>query len=211
MKKYLYLINCIIIFSITISSNAQKQIFDNGYQNGNPIVPYVGMADPHIFIFNGKPFLYSTRDLDSLAKGRFIMPDWHIWSTNDLLHWKHERTILPTETYMGKSTDCWATDMGWRNDKYFFYFSNKNISTGVMVSESPIGPFKDALARDRTPSAASHRAVRGHRPSGAGTPPCCGFPSSGRTATGSPGHRSRRRGRNVPGRTTPRSARRLPC
>ena len=52
------------------------------------------MADPHIFIFNGKPFLYSTRDLDSLAKGRFIMPDWHIWSTNDLLHWKHERTIL---------------------------------------------------------------------------------------------------------------------
>lgn len=83
------------------------------------------MADPHIFIFNGKPFLYSTRDLDSLAKGRFIMPDWHIWSTNDLLHWKHERTILPTETYMGKSTDCWATDMGWRNGKYFFIFQIK--------------------------------------------------------------------------------------
>ena len=147
MKRYFYLINCIIIFSIVINSNAQKQTFDNGYQNGNPIVPYVGMADPHIFIFNGKPFLYSTRDLDSLAKGRFIMPDWHIWSTNDLLHWKHERTILPTETYMGKSTDCWATDMGWRNGKYYFYFSNKNISTGVMVSESPIGPFKDALGK----------------------------------------------------------------
>ena len=62
MKKYFYLINCIIIFSIAISSIAQKQIFDNGYQNGNPIVPYVGMADPHIFIFNGNPFLYSKRE-----------------------------------------------------------------------------------------------------------------------------------------------------
>jgi hypothetical protein len=69
---------------------------DHPYKPGNPLVPYIGMADPHIYVFNGKPYLYSTRDKDSLkTKGRFIMPDWHIWSTEDLLHWKHERTILP--------------------------------------------------------------------------------------------------------------------
>jgi hypothetical protein len=117
------------------------------YKNGNPLVPYVGMADPHIFVYDGKPYLYSTRDLDSLTKGKFVMPDWHIWSTNDLIHWKHERTILPTETYMGKSTDCWATDMGYRNDKYYFYFSDKNRTTGVMTGDSPTGPFKDALGK----------------------------------------------------------------
>lgn len=135
-----------LFFYINSSSSIHAQ--ESDYHKGNPIVPYVGMADPHIFIFNGKPYLYSTRDIDSLkTKGKFVMPDWHIWSTNDLLHWKHERTILPTETYMGKSTDCWATDMGYRNGKYYFYFSNKNISTGVMIADNPTGPYTDALGK----------------------------------------------------------------
>ena len=117
-------------------------------KDGNPLVPYVGMADPHIFIFEGKAYLYSTRDIDSLqTKNKFVMPDWHIWSSGDLIHWKHERTILPTETFMGNSIDCWATDMGRRNGKYYFYFSNRNLSTGVMVSDNPAGPFKDALRK----------------------------------------------------------------
>jgi beta-xylosidase len=81
------------------------------------------------------------------------MPDWHIWSSNDLIHWQHERTIEPTETYMGKSVDCWATDMGYRNGKYYFYFSNKNLSTGVMVGNQPEGPFTDALGKPLLDSA----------------------------------------------------------
>ncbi len=118
------------------------------YKPGNPLVPFVGMADPHIYVFDGKPYLYSTRDIDSLqTKGRFIMPDWHIWSTDDLLHWRHERTILPVETYMGRSRDCWATETATRNGKYYIYFSDKNRTTGVLVSDSPTGPFRDALGR----------------------------------------------------------------
>lgn len=137
-----------IVLGIVVCSFCSLHAQSSAYHKGNPIVPYFGMADPHIFIFNGKPYLYSTRDIDSIkTKGKFVMPDWHIWSTDDLLTWKHERTILPTETYMGKSTDCWATDMGFRNGKYYFYFSNKNISTGVMVSDSPTGPFIDALGK----------------------------------------------------------------
>ena len=77
MKSYAYLTKCIIFLFFAINSHAQKPIFENGFKNGNPIVPYVGMADPHIFVFNGKPYLYTTRDLDSLTKGRFVMPDWH--------------------------------------------------------------------------------------------------------------------------------------
>jgi arabinoxylan arabinofuranohydrolase len=119
-----------------------------GQKNGNPIVPYVGMADPHIFIYNNKAYLYATRDVDSIqTKTKFVMPDWHIWSSDDLIHWSHDRVISPEETYMGKSTSCWATDMGVRNDKYYFYFSNGNQTTGVMVSDKPEGPFVDALSK----------------------------------------------------------------
>jgi arabinoxylan arabinofuranohydrolase len=145
------LIQSILIFIFLFPGGAIAQKIKNEslpHKNGNPMIPYVGMADPHIFIFNETAYLYSTRDVDSIqTKNKFVMPDWHIWSSQDLIHWKHERTIFPTETYMGKSNDCWATDMGWRNGKYYFYFSNKNISTGVMVADHPAGPFIDALGK----------------------------------------------------------------
>jgi beta-xylosidase len=112
----------------------------------NPIIPYVGMADPHIFIFNNKAYLFTTRDKDSAAH-KFVMPEWNIWSSTNLVDWKHERTINPTETYMGKSDNCWATDHAFRNGKYYFYFSNGNVDTGVMIADKPEGPYKDALGK----------------------------------------------------------------
>jgi arabinoxylan arabinofuranohydrolase len=130
----------LICFLFSLSLFSQK--------NGNPIVPYVGMADPHIFIYNNKAYLYATRDIDSLlTKTKFVMPDWSIWSSDDLVQWKKELVIKPTETYMGESISCWASDMGYRNGKYYFYFSNGNKTTGVMVGNSPVGPFKDALGK----------------------------------------------------------------
>ena len=121
-------------------------IFGLEVDGSNPLVSKVGMADPHIHIFNGKAYLYTTHDADSTAKN-FVMPDWKIWSSSDLINWTLERTISPTETYMGKSTNCWATDVAFRNGKYYFYFSNGNQNTGVMVGDSPIGMYKDALSK----------------------------------------------------------------
>ena len=112
----------------------------------NPIKKGFGMADPHCYIFNGKAYLFTTRDADSTAHG-FVMPDWQIWSSNDLVDWTLERYILPTETYMGASNDCWATETVTKNGKYYFYFSNRNINTGVMVADQPGGLYKDALGQ----------------------------------------------------------------
>lgn len=120
------------------------------FKPGNPIIKDVGMADPHIKIFNNKAYLYATRDEDKTSK-KFMMPDWKIWSSDDLIHWKLERTIDPTETYMGKSKRCWATDAEFRNGNYYFYFSNGNVDTGVMVGKTPTGPFKDALGKPMLP------------------------------------------------------------
>lgn len=115
-------------------------------QAGNPIKPDFGMADPHCYIFNGKAYLFTTRDADKTAP-KFIMPDWQIWSSDDLVEWKLERYIYPSETYMGESNNCWATETATKNGKYYFYFSNANINTGVMVADAPEGPYKDALGK----------------------------------------------------------------
>jgi hypothetical protein len=117
----------------------------------NPLVPNVGMADPHIHIYNNRAYLYATRDADRSAKS-FVMPDWNIWSSADLVHWQHERTILPEETYMGKSTRCWAPDAATLNGNYYFYFSNGNTDAGVMVASDPAGPYRDALGKPLLPA-----------------------------------------------------------
>lgn len=123
---------------------------------GNPLVKDAGMADPHVRIFNDKAYLYSTIDAEPNSP-EWNMPAWAVWSSNDLIEWKLERTIKPVETYIGESTYCWAPDAEQRNGKTYFYFSNHNKDTGVMVSDMPQGPFKDALGKplmsaDLTPS-----------------------------------------------------------
>lgn len=113
---------------------------------GNPIVRGFGMADPHGYVFEDRLYLFTTRDADSTAH-RFVMSDWHIWSSEDMIEWRHERTISPAETYMGESNNCWATETAYNNGKYYFYFSNGNVNSGVMVADCPAGPYKDVLGR----------------------------------------------------------------
>lgn len=123
---------------------------------GNPIVFDFGMADPHMYVFDGEMYMFTTRDSSKTAKS-FVMPDWHIWTTDDMVEWKLVRTIKPSETWMGESIRCWATETVTKNGKYYFYFSNGNESTGVLVADKPEGPYEDVLgkpmlAKDLTPT-----------------------------------------------------------
>lgn len=113
---------------------------------GNPLVSDFGMADPHMYVFEGKVYMFTTRDSSKTARS-FVMPDWHIWSTEDMVTWEHLRTIKPTETWMGESIRCWATETVTKNGKYYFYFSNGNESTGVLLADKPEGPYTDVLGK----------------------------------------------------------------
>ena len=124
---------------------------------GNPIVPNVGLNDPHIHIFNDKAYVYATHDKSSDNEG-FIMEDWWIWSSTDLVHWELESVLDPEDTYIGTGfQSAWATDAAYRDGKYYWYFSELNEQTGVVVGDSPVGPWKDPLgkpflAKDLTPT-----------------------------------------------------------
>ena len=43
------------------------------------------------------------------------------------------------------NTNCWAGDIVARNGRYYRFFSNHNIESGVMVADRPEGPYHDAL------------------------------------------------------------------
>ena len=123
----------------------------------NPIVPNQGLNDPHIHIFNDTAYVYASHDKSS-DNTSFIMEDWWIWSSPDLVTWKKESVLKPEQTYINQPFNgCWATDVAYRNGHYYWYFSEKNEQTGVVVGDTPTGPWKDVLgkpllSKDLTPT-----------------------------------------------------------
>ena len=113
----------------------------------NPIVKGKGLCDPQVRVYGDKAYLYATHDTSPNNKG-FRMDDWWVWSSSDLINWKYESSLKPEDTYFGKpNNSCWATDAARRNGKYYFYFSMGRSNVGVVVSDSPTGPWKDPLGK----------------------------------------------------------------
>lgn len=115
-----------------------------------------GVTDPHIHIFNDRAYLYASHDA-SPANDRFIMKDWQVWSSDDLLNWQHESTLKPEDTYIGRPIEgCWATDTVEKNDRYYWVFSEVDperdrIQIGMVASDSPAGPWQDELGKPLLP------------------------------------------------------------
>lgn len=128
----------------------------------NPIVPGQGLCDPDIRIYDGRAYLYGSHDA-GLDNKTWKMDDWWVWSSADLVNWKLESVLKPEDTYYGKPMSvCWATTAAMRAGKYYFYFSRGRDDTGVVVGDSPVGPWKDTLGKplltkDTTPTKTSAR------------------------------------------------------
>ncbi|XLE34747.1 family 43 glycosylhydrolase [Tamlana fucoidanivorans] len=111
----------------------------------NPIVSNVGLNDPHIHIFNDTAYVYASHD-KSINNGKFIMEDWWVWSSPDLVNWTKRSVLNPKDTYIGKEfSRCWATDAAYRNGKYYWYFSEGNEQAGVVAGDTPVGPWTNVL------------------------------------------------------------------
>lgn len=115
-------------------------------KKNNPIIQGLGICDPHIHVFDNKAYLYASHDR-SINNTTWLMDDWQIWSSKDLVIWEYETTFRPEETYIGKCDKCWAVDTAQRNGKYYYYFSNGNKDIGVAVADKPGGPFYDILGK----------------------------------------------------------------
>lgn len=134
----------IIIVVVQLRAIAQKADHTHDLYTGNPIVSNIGLVDGHMRIFNERIYLYAGHDY-SPDKTSYNNRMWWIWSTTDLHNWTCESTLRPT--ILGFPEDfsrCWATDAISRNGKYYWYLCDPD-QTYVVVSETPIGPWKSPL------------------------------------------------------------------
>ena len=101
-------------------------------------------ADPSARVFNGRLYVYPSHDI--AGSKDWDMVDWHVFSTDDMLHWKDHGVIFSLKDVKWATKHAWAPDCIQRNGKYYFYFP-ADEQIGVAVSNSPTGPFKDALGK----------------------------------------------------------------
>lgn len=113
---------------------------------GNPIVANIGLADGHFIVYGNRIYDYATHDYSSDNKD-FVMKNWWIWSSTDLVNWTFEESLAPT--VLGLPADyksCWATMPQARGGKYYWYLCNCD-STYVVTSDTPCGPWKSPLGK----------------------------------------------------------------
>jgi len=110
----------------------------------DPIVSDIFTADPSAHSFEGKIYVYTSHDLDTQTG--YEMHDYHVFSSDDLVNWKDHGVVLDDAdipwAYHLYAPDCAYSEA---TGKYYLYFANGGSSIGVAVSDSPSGPFEDAL------------------------------------------------------------------
>ncbi|WP_238453659.1 family 43 glycosylhydrolase [Micromonospora sp. ATA51] len=108
----------------------------------SPVLPGYN-ADPNIVRFGDTYYVYATTD----GYPGWSSTTFKTWSSKDLVHWTEHPTILD----LGPDVS-WADGRAWapaameKNGKYYLYFC-ADAKIGVAVSDSPTGPFVDALGK----------------------------------------------------------------
>ncbi|MGW7163981.1 family 43 glycosylhydrolase [Streptomyces sp. NPDC054884] len=108
----------------------------------SPVLPGLN-ADPNIVRFGDTFYMYPTTDGFEGWSGT----QFKAWSSTDLVHWTDHGVIIDLGPDVSwADSRAWAPTIAEKNGKYYFYFcADANI--GVAVSDSPTGPFKDALGK----------------------------------------------------------------
>ncbi len=127
----------LIMLMWVLSANAQ-----------NPIIQTKYTADPAPLVYNDTVFLYTGHDEDD-AFG-FKMQDWLLYSSSDMVNWTDHGVVASLKDFSWVPYDngAWAPQCIHRNGKFYLYCPMPNgIGIGVLVSESPYGPFKDPIGK----------------------------------------------------------------
>ena len=114
----------------------------------NPIIQTKYTADPAPLVYNDTVFLYTSHDEDD-AFG-FKMQDWLLYTSTDRVNWTEHGVIASLKDFRWVPYDngAWAPQCVRRNNKFYLYCPMPNgIGIGVLVSDSPYGPFKDPIGK----------------------------------------------------------------
>lgn len=114
-------------------------------------------ADPSPMVVGDTLFLYVSHDSspediadpNERSSAGFFMYDWLLYSTTDMVNWTEHGAVASLRDFEWRSRDngAWAIQTVTRNGKYYLYAPLHGHGIGVLVADSPYGPFKDPLGK----------------------------------------------------------------
>ncbi|GLP65181.1 hypothetical protein TUSST3_18010 [Streptomyces sp. TUS-ST3] len=131
-----------VTYEVTGSDGKKRTWTVSALVMKSPALPGLN-ADPNIVRFGDTFYIYPTTDGFEGWSGT----QFKAYSSTDLVHWKDHGVILDLGPDISwADSRAWAPTIAEKDGKYYFYFcADANI--GVAVSDSPTGPFKDALGQ----------------------------------------------------------------
>ena len=130
-----------IAAALLLTMNAKAQ---------NPFVQTWCTSDPAPMVHNGTMYVYTGHDED--GADFFWMQEWRVYSTQDMVNWQDHGSPLALESFSWADDRAWASQTIERDGKFYWYICahskiSNGMAIGVAVSDSPTGPFKDALGK----------------------------------------------------------------
>lgn len=119
----------------------------NSLNAQRPVIQTKYTADPALMVYNDTVFLYTTHDEDD-AEG-FKMQDWLLYTSTDMVNWTDHGAVASLKSFdwVKRDNGAWAEQVIERNGKFYMYCPIHGNGIGVLVSDSPYGPFKDPLGQ----------------------------------------------------------------
>ena len=161
-------------FALLIFAGCTQKDEQNTFQNdGNPLIKNKFTADPAPLVHDGTLYLYVGHDeyyegQDTASGGKeFNITEWLCYSTEDMQKWTDHGSVLkPTDFEWGVG-EAWASQVIEHEGKFYYYttvqagepYNSKVI--GVAVSDSPTGPFTDAIGKPLITDEMTSNGARG--------------------------------------------------
>ena len=116
----------------------------------NPFVQTWFTSDPAPMVHDGTMYVYTGHDEDNADF--FWMQEWRVYSTQDMVNWTDHGSPLALESFSWADDRAWASQTIERDGKFYWYICAhsrlwRGMAIGVAVSDSPIGPFRDAIGK----------------------------------------------------------------
>ncbi len=140
-----------------------------GMLDNNPLMIQRFGADPYALVYDDTLYIYMTGDTPEYdANGELkdntygIIDTINVISSKDMVNWTdHGAVYAAGKDGAAKwARNSWAPAAVWKEidgkPKFFLYFANSGGGIGVLVADSPTGPFTDPLGTElisrRTPT-----------------------------------------------------------
>jgi GH43 family beta-xylosidase len=106
----------------------------------------INIRDPFILTHEGKYYMYGTRARYTWGDGTKYSYGFDVYVSEDLTNWSEPISVFEYYDGFYGCKDFWAPEVHKYNGKFYmfasFYLENNTRGTAILVSSTPLGPFK---------------------------------------------------------------------